>query len=157
MCDGECSVCLEPTPHALQPCAHAMCPACARAWFARDRCRTCPVCRQLVVELAFDAESPDDVIRVDFPREACHAGITFANHARGVRVLRVDARDRAAACGIRAGHVLSHINGIAVQDHIMAAAVTDRATEARYPLVYTLVRGQPMLPWPVWWRTGSDS
>ena len=96
---------------------------------------------------------PDDgvrpFVRVDFPAEGTHAGITFVDVPLGVRVKRVVERDRAVACGLRRGDVVTHINGIAVHTHRRAVAIVNRATEARVDLIFTL-RPRRRTRWALW-------
>lgn len=55
-----------------------------------------------------------------------------------MRVLRLHPRDRAAACGLVVGDVVTHINDLPVRDHARAAAMADRARAVQHDLVCRL-------------------
>lgn len=133
----DCAVCLCPTTDAVRPCDHPVCDACLHAWLARGQ-HTCPLCRGAVVPRA-PPHKAKRVRVVDFPAPDAHAGITLADaRGGGVRVVRLHGADRAARCGVRVGDVITHINGVPTRGHRAAVAVTDRATQARLPIAYTL-------------------
>ena len=139
MDDTECAVCMAGTCDRLQPCGHVVCTACFMRWVTRSP--TCPLCRGVVI----GTSSPDGALRehdgsivlIEFganlgresPRD--HAGITLTSHGNdSVRVRRVVRRDMAYSAGMRVGDVLTHINGVPVNDHATAVAMIDRATQS---------------------------
>ena len=71
-------------------------------------------------------------------------GITLANTTRtssvvGVRVVHVNANDRASKCGVRAGDVITHINGVGVTSHVNAIHIVQRATDIGAAMDFTLL------------------
>ena len=97
----------------------------------------CPLCRRFILGIAPEApQTPDklDAERiVEFPT-GTHAGVTLANSRKGVRILRVDARDRVAKSGLKRGAVVTHINSIPVDSHERAVRFFDMAAEEGEPL-----------------------
>ena len=85
------------------------------------------------------------VRKIDFESAGQHVGITLANTTRfgndvGVRVLRLDANDRAFTCGVCVGDVITHINGIRVLSHSDAILVIQRATEIGASMELTILK-----------------
>ena len=127
----ECCACLEPTSMALAPCGHPICGACAARWL--DTRITCPTCRGVVALHPSAPLAPG--ICIDFHEDGEHVGVTFTSRlSAGVRVSRLDGNDRGRKCGLRVGHVITHINGLRIADPDGAARIVDRATEHKLPI-----------------------
>lgn len=131
--EAECSVCFGPTTNAVRPCQHPVCVACLSEWFGRSL--SCPVCRGIpVASPTFDAAQcvrSMDTVTIHAADKAgpYHTGVTLSSDpCGGVRVVRLCPPDRAKACGLRIGDVITTLNGIVVNDHTSAVALIDRAS-----------------------------
>lgn len=130
----ECVVCFNETADAIEPCGHVVCHTCATRWLQRRA--TCPVCRAVVAR----APQPARDGHVAIATEAHgHVGVRLSDALAGVRVVSVDRRDLAYAAGLRAGDVLTHINGIRVSEHAVAIAIVECARANRIALRLTLL------------------
>lgn len=142
---NECVVCMERTRDIVQPCGHPGCRECMRKWIERGH-TTCPTCRGVMVTTGIIPVLAGRTYRIDFPRPGDHTGVTLRNCYYGVRVCKVQQRDRGFMCGLRQGDVITHINGIRVRDHATATAMIDVATEHQLPLVLSMhIRGPKFL------------
>ena len=125
--------------HPLHPCGHGVCTRCITRWMHHGG-DNCPLCRRFILGIAEAAEAPqapdapqtpdkpDAETIVEFPI-GTHAGVTLSNSRKGVRILRVDARDRVAKSGLKRGVVVTHINSIPVHSHERAVRFFDMAAE----------------------------
>jgi hypothetical protein len=129
-----CAVCLEDTTHVVHPCAHAVCAPCLARWLEHGA--RCPVCRGTLLgaSAALVPRAAGRTVRVDFPRPGLHAGITLQACDAGVRVTALDRRDRAHACGLRRGDVITHINALPMRDAHEATRMADCASARQVPL-----------------------
>ena len=99
---------------------------------SHDPLKRCPMCRQ-----TFFTCSPPIV--EDRRKRRCRrmdlsarkAGVTLCNSYEGVLVRKVNAGGAAQAAGIRAGDVITHMNGIRCTTHAHAAALLDSASAKR--------------------------
>lgn len=130
--------------HPLHPCGHGVCTRCITRWMDHGG-DNCPLCRRFILGIAEAPEAPEtsetpetpeklDAERiVEFPT-GTHAGVTLANSRKGVRILRVDARDRVAKSGLKRGVVVTHINSIPIHSHERAIRFFNMAAEENEPL-----------------------
>ena len=136
----ECMVCFEDTAEVVQPCEHALCAGCAQTWFAHHEL-VCPLCRRAVTALPHVAPPGAHAVRIRLDEGSTHVGITIRTcSVGGVRVLWVDPDDCAHRAGIRRGDVITHLNGLRVDDHRTAARIIDRSTEVRADIACTVRR-----------------
>ena len=126
----ECAVCLEETLDRVKPCGHAVCKSCTTRWIARNKC-TCPMCRQPMLADLDDTTS-DKAILID-PRTGTFFGVTVCNtvSGEGVRVTQTNPVDLVHASGIRSGMVITHINGMPVNEHQVAILLLNNATASQ--------------------------
>lgn len=121
----ECAVCFtSESTGRVHPCEHPICKSCMLTWIERNQ-YTCPMCRQPVFGL-MDDDTKDAHMVIDFPPDS-HAGVTIGNAKTGVRVLSTNKRDRASSCGLKRGHVITHINSVPVTTHEIAVRFFDHA------------------------------
>ena len=155
--EPECAVCFEPTGNIVRPCLHAVCPACIDRWMAKAT--TCPVCRGVLVSprkhvgVPFAKQKGVHLTIVDFPRPDGHAGMTFKSAPQGLVVAAVHPADRAHACGLRRGDVVTLANGMALRDHAHAAQLLNRAAQTCEPVVLCVRRHRSS--WARWMRQGA--
>lgn len=149
--EEECVVCYFPTRERMRPCSHVVCSSCS-CRLREKGCITCPVCRQVSVG---DTSSSGGVV-ITFP-PGTHAGVTFVASYSGVCVSKLDRRDRAHACGLRVGDVVTHLNGVRVRMHEDAAAMADRASQTQTDLVCTLTTARETVRRLLGWKGAGDS
>ena len=124
---SECMICYRTLPLCIvTPCGHRMCTSCGRK--ALSSSARCPMCRGDVS--GFGA--------TEYPRNGRwlhvhldgggHAGVTLDSVPRGVRIVRLDSRDRMYLAGGRRNTVFDEINGIPVSDHANAVRIINAAT-----------------------------
>ena len=107
MSSAECPICFEIVvfPAQLLPCNHSFCPSCLASWLKRRV--TCPVCRTAPYAVEPSPGLDNTLINglcrvlVSFCPNG-HAGATFEDSARGVRIVAIDKKDLLAACHLLA-------------------------------------------------------
>ena len=131
--EEECAVCFCETAERTRPCHHPVCDACLQKWILRHH-YTCPMCRQPVLGPDDDHATRTDrgSVVID-PSSGTFFGVTvrYTMSGRGVRVTRTVPRDLMHASGVRPGDILTHINGIPVNDPGIAILLLEGATNER--------------------------
>jgi hypothetical protein len=127
-----------------------MCAHCSQRWFV-THAPLCPTCRTVLVGMPHvdpvrDGPKRRRRICITFPEPDSKVGVTVRNHPPGgVRVVALETIDDAMAirCGVRMGDVITHLNGIPVNEHSIAAQAFDRAAQTRTDVVCAIRR----VPW----------
>lgn len=140
----ECCVCMAACERTLPLCGHSLCRLCETEW--RRRSSTCPLCRRDL--LPFDSELVDVTIHFlgDDTRWLQHVGVRCTSDVGAVRVTKIHPRDRAKACGLRVGDLITHIDHAPVgNDPQFTVALIDERTRRQVPFTCTLLRAKSLV------------
>lgn len=123
-------MCLEETSDRTNPCKHPVCKRCAKKWVQFNH-NTCPMCRQPMLGDERD-EGSKEAVNID-PRAGTFFGVTVRNASsgRGVIVTHTNPHDFVHASGLRSGTIITHINGIRVDEHQIAVLLLESARSNR--------------------------
>jgi hypothetical protein len=122
---------------AALPCRHIYCRACIVRLYDSFHAR-CALCREVICSYTPNHARSNVTLTVG---EGRHAGVTFGDDVRGVRVNALVAHD--AACGVlRRDDVVLAINGMNIRNHRDAADIVNGATRHCIPLQLLVHRGR---------------
>lgn len=123
----ECAVCFDETTDCVKPCDHPVCRKCVNKWVFSFNGNTCPLCRQPIL---YDTSSNNDD-RVVQTHTGSFFGVTVQNTTtgRGVMVTHLEPRDLIHTAGIRTGSIITHINGVPVNEHYAAIYLLEHTTD----------------------------
>lgn len=150
----DCPICMESysddAATTIQPCGHLFCRTCIARTFKNNL--ECPLCRGVPSSvttigtgtstgtcITSMASTIKTVLIKCVINPQQHAGITLADAAHGVRVLRTNVCDAARASGIQINDVIVCINGLPCTSHYQVSRVWNRlallATQNAEPVV----------------------
>lgn len=134
--DAVCSVCFKPTRTRAQPCDHPICEPCALRWFLVKP--TCPTCRGTVLGISPSSHRTANVKKVAMPKGETCIGVTVCSLPSGVVVRQVQRDSVAHTSGLRCGDVMTHVNGIPINEARHALTIFSKARECQVPVECTI-------------------
>ena len=123
--NDDCAICFNFTNNTVAPCGHVICETCIEKWYRKKSCLKCPVCRQTLH--SFNGKIIHDADFVMFCGESDNYGITLKKCTDGVVVVKTVKNDIAQTSGLKKNTVITHINGIQVNNHENAIKILDSA------------------------------
>lgn len=137
-----CCICFEKTTNHVNPCGHVMCKSCVLRWCEKKV--QCPLCKTVLV-----CPCPPSKLSMKYPSllvtptpEAPEIGVTLTNGTDGVVVKTLAKKSLAAACGLKSGAVITHINDIPTKTHEMAIQIINASQHISHPLHLTLAESK---------------